>query len=147
MERLNSGLGTGRLAESYWKLRGWTDGAGVEMTALQFHPSSRALLQHEAIAEAVAELEGLTGRECVFLMFNKLDPGAAVPVHVDSHPDPVDRWHLPVITNDDAFWWDEAGGEIHMAPGFWWGPVPFDIPHRVRNDGPTPRIHLVVDVQ
>lgn len=145
---LKSSLDPAPLASLFHRLESRRDGTGVEMTALQFHEqSSLSLLHHDEVKAAVDELESLTGGACAFIMFNRLAPGAGVPAHVDAHSEPVERWHLPVATNPQAWWWDLSLGEsLHMRAGWWWGPVPYSVFHRVWNDGDSERIHLVVDL-
>jgi quercetin dioxygenase-like cupin family protein len=75
-----------------------------------------------------------------------LEPGTRVP----EHDEPLYglqfggvRLHVPVITNPEAM--VVVGGEAHhWEPGsVWYGD--FSRPHSVRNNGQTPRVHLVVD--
>jgi len=75
-----------------------------------------------------------------------LAAGQAHPAHTDVQPpDWVTRVHVPVITNDKAIAWTEDG-TITMRAGVAYR---FDTrrPHAVRNDGETPRVHLVFDVR
>lgn len=95
------------------------------------------------LAAALDEVERFAGK-AKHLMVNRLAPGVEVPTHTDA--DGGIRWHLPVVTNPDAKWWDEQHGTIYMDTA-WWGPVPYAIPHRVWNYGDVARIHVVVDVE
>lgn len=83
----------------------------------------------------------------VQIMVNQLDAGGKLWPHKDGLPNRA-RFHLPVITNDDVFWWDEINGGLHMQKGKWYGPVPYcGILHSVTNAGREARIHLVVDFE
>ena len=95
------------------------------------------------LAKALDEIERIAG-PALHMMVNRLAPGVEVPTHTDSEGGV--RWHLPVVTNPDAKWWDEQNGEVFMDSA-WWGPVPYAIPHRVWNHGEAARIHIVVDVK
>lgn len=79
------------------------------------------------------------------VLVNMLEPGAHLDAHRDGYPDHA-RYHLPVITNNEAYWWDEYDGKRNMVIGTWYGPVPHcGILHSAGNPGLTPRLHLVVD--
>lgn len=81
------------------------------------------------------------------IMVNNLDPGAALTQHRDGYPSNY-RYHLPVITNNEAYWWDELEGKLTMAAGTWYGPVPYcGILHSAGNPGSTDRLHIVVDYE
>lgn len=74
-----------------------------------------------------------------------LAPGQEHPPHQDEQPPRwVTRVHVPVITNPKAIAITEDGA-IHMAVG---KAYKFNTlaTHAVRNDGATPRVHLVFDV-
>ena len=79
------------------------------------------------------------------VLLNCLQAGTEFDKHRDGLPDNA-RFHLPVQTTDDAYWWDEINGNVHMRAGHWYGPVPYcGILHAVGNPASTDRIHLVVD--
>lgn len=81
------------------------------------------------------------------IMLNKLPPLARLAPHKDGMPDNP-RFHLPLRTNPDAYWWDEHNNKVHMEAGNWYGPVPYcGILHAAFNDGDTDRIHLIVDFE
>lgn len=108
-----------------------------------------------ALMDALEEIKELRDRDVLHIMVNRLLPGVDVPVHRDfllptplqnrKHPT-IERWHLPVVTNDGCLWWDEFTGNVHFPLGMWTGPVPYWTRHKVCNNGQTERIHLVVDL-
>jgi len=53
------------------------------------------------------------------------------------------RLHAPLVTGPGVEF-VLGGHPLHMRPGEWWY-VDVTEPHQVRNPGPAPRIHLVVD--
>lgn len=116
---------------------GWI--AGLSMARVD-------LLDYPAMADAVDELRIDVGLHSVVQsMVNLLHPGGTLSVHRDGPPDHL-RYHLPIVTNMDAYWWDEYSDKMHMTAGWWYGPVPYcGILHGAGNPGPTDRIHLVVD--
>lgn len=75
-----------------------------------------------------------------------LGPGARVREHRDAKcglPWGLVRLHVPIVTNPGALVVID-GREYHWDAGrLWFGD--FNRPHHVRNDGPEPRIHLVLD--
>lgn len=80
----------------------------------------------------------------------KLMPGAGIDIHRDVAEEAAGfaynkvRLHVPIRTNDQVVF--HLGGRlIRMAPGRLYY-CDFTRPHFVRNDGPTPRIHLVLDL-
>lgn len=95
---------------------------------------------------AVKELSAHSGHHHISqAMVNVLDPGGKLAAHRDGLPDHY-RYHLPVQTNEQASWWDEHGGTVHMDQGFWYGPVPYcGVLHAATNHGILARVHLVVD--
>jgi hypothetical protein len=97
------------------------------------------------VRKAIEEIEGISGLKAISLMVNTLDPKMESPIHTD--PGTFTRYHLPLLTNERTIWMDEQSGVTEMKQGFWYGPVPYTVPHRVGNYGETPRIHLIVDLQ
>ncbi len=81
------------------------------------------------------------------VMLVELAPGGAVSWHVDEGAYAVahDRYHLPLTTNPGAFLLS-GGEQLHIPVGFLTG---FDNHglHSAINVGPTPRVHLIVDVR
>lgn len=98
------------------------------------------------ITEAVEELQDKEGLSSVVqVMVNNLAPGASLSPHRDGLPDNL-RYHLPILTNTEAYWWDELESRRHMLAGWWYGPVPYcGILHSAGNPGTSDRLHLVVD--
>lgn len=79
------------------------------------------------------------------IMVNNLDPGSVLEPHKDGEPNHT-RFHLPVLTHPDVYWWDEINGRFHMEAGYWYGPVPYcGIMHSAGNPSPENRLHVVVD--
>jgi len=76
----------------------------------------------------------------------RLAPGSVIKEHRDqgtSYADGVLRIHVPVTTNEKVTFL--VGGEnLRMQPGECWY-ANFDLPHSVRNEGGSSRIHLVID--
>ncbi|MCU1356028.1 MAG: Aspartyl/asparaginyl beta-hydroxylase [Acidimicrobiales bacterium] len=76
----------------------------------------------------------------------RLGPGASVDGHTDldlSYDDGELRLHIPITTGPGACFLVE-GQLVEMAAGECWY-VDLTRVHAVRNDGPGPRVHLVVD--
>lgn len=80
----------------------------------------------------------------------QLAPGAGIGLHRDVAEEAAGfafnkvRLHVPIETNDKVVF--HLGGRlIQMAPGRLYY-CDFTQPHFVRNDGPTPRFHLVLDL-
>lgn len=98
--------------------------------------------------KAIEELQDRAGLgEVKQIMVNHLQPGALLAPHRDGRPD-NHRYHLPVISNMDAYWWDELEGKRNMLVGWWYGPVPYcGILHSAGNPGSGDRLHLVVDFE
>lgn len=122
-------------------------GGGVLMLTRQSEPYIPENF-HESIQEAVKEIETLRGKKALFVMINRLDPGIVIDEHTDTLKVPyhLERWHLPISTNKDA-WHQDLNGRIHMQTGFWHGPIPYWEIHSGGNEGRCPRIHLVVDLE
>ena len=73
----------------------------------------------------------------------KLDSGAEIKEHEDSFNGDEARLHVPILTNPDVeFYWN--GQRIEMQPGSCWC-LDLTKPHRVLNNGDSPRVHLVID--
>lgn len=76
----------------------------------------------------------------------RLDPGSAIHTHRDADLD-IDagcaRLHIPITTNPGVeFLLNDV--PVVMTPGECWY-LRLSDPHSVRNDGATPRVHLVID--
>lgn len=96
--------------------------------------------------DAVEQLRDALGMGPVAqVLVNRLAAGNEFGRHRDGLPDNA-RFHLPVITNDKAWWWDELNGTVRMKAGYWYGPMPYcGILHAVGNPGEQDRIHLIAD--
>jgi hypothetical protein len=115
------------------------DSSGIEMASLQGKVPTW-LKKSPAIQMAAAEIG-----KAKAVMVNRLPAHTVVPMHTDAEGG--ERYHLPVLTNEGALWMDVDNGYVHMLEGFWWGPVPYTIPHQVVNRGGTERIHIIVDCE
>lgn len=140
MQRIPSGFSSLMSAQA---LKYTRDGSGIYMAELQ--GVIPKWIKNHPLWNAVLEIQDLSGGVAQAVMVNKLEPKTHVPVHVDEATG-WRRFHLPLQTNEFAWWWDETNGEVFMEPGFWYGPVDVTKPHKVGNYGNTDRIHLVVDV-
>lgn len=101
-----------------------------------------------ALRQAVMELRRQveTG-PLIQTMVTRLRPGGELKPHRDGPPDHL-RFHLPLTTNREAYWWDSLHGRVHMRVGCWYGPVPYcGILHGAANMGSTERIHVVCDFE
>lgn len=146
------------------RLSYFRDDTGVQMARRQstMIPADTKM-SFPYIAAAIDEIAGLLGKTAYHYMVNKLPPSCSVPIHTDSLKRNIDagkivleRWHLPIVTNPLALYWDSTlnvRGDgsyigIHMRLGYWHGPIPYYKDHTIWNDHPTDeRIHLVVDLE
>ncbi len=129
------------------------DGSGAKMA---FAPSAGIpeLKEYPEITAAVEEIANYRNQKPLHLMINVLMPGVVVPIHRDwltptsyqGNNPTVERWHLPVMTNTEAIFWDEEAGARHLVEGVWYGPIKYWIQHQIWNHGTKPRIHIVVDL-
>jgi len=153
MDKIKSYQSLDKLLDLARRLTVVQDEGYVQMTALQ---STDLLRKHDEIEEAVQEISSLRKLEAVYVMVNKMDPGKILPRHQDwLAPTPlqpykgplIERWHLPLFTNNCVLWYDSSHPEgCYMPPGYWCGPVPYWNHHTVMNTGPTERYHLIVDL-
>lgn len=77
----------------------------------------------------------------------RLAPGGVIREHCDPDlrfDDGEARLHIPIVSNPDVEFY-VAGERVIMEPGECWF-LDLSRPHRVSNNGTTPRVHLVVDV-
>lgn len=148
---LKTKLDLAGLAEEVSALSKHLDGSGALMV---LDPNKGVPDLGPLISEAVREVAEWRGWPALHLMINELPPGVEVPKHRDwlkpTQTQPirpcVERWHLPILTNQAASFWDEENGERHAPAGVWFGPVPYWLLHTVWNRGTTARVHLVVDL-
>lgn len=131
-----SGAARGNGTES-----GWIHGlkmARITLDSLNDYPEFTKVIQSHA-----ARLQ----QTIVQIMVNELAAGARLERHRDGLPQ-HDRWHFPIDTNECVEWWDEYTGWIHMRQATWYGPVNYcGVLHSMWNDGPTKRVHLIVDFE
>ncbi len=153
---MQSKIDLGKLIEEASRLEFWLDGAGVEMSITQSGGIPDFI--GPTIRSAIGELEDYRKSSAVNLMINRLPAGVTTPTHRDFiapmiidgrrvEKPIIERWHLPIVTNPDCFWWGEIGNkEVHFPLGVWTGPVSYWKKHYVKNGGTTERTHLVVDL-
>lgn len=122
-------------------------GGGVQMAVRQSEP---IVLDHltAKLKEAVQEIEEIRGRKAAYFMINRLPPGCIVDKHTDTLKafGQLERWHLPIATNDQAWYHDEINDKINMKVGTWYGPVPYWELHNAGNEGSSVRVHFIVDL-
>lgn len=129
---------------------GWIKGLSNTRLFLRDPKTSDVVINHlplfPHVAHAVAKLGAAREHDMLTqIMVNRLDTDGVLDEHRDGPPDDY-RYHLPVFTNDQAVWWDEINGFVHMNEGMWYGPVPyFGKLHAFYNHGDAARTHLVVD--
>lgn len=148
MNRHVSHLDMATLAHAITALPTTVDDGNVHMVYDQGTDPEK--VQNPYIRKAIREIEILTGGKAVGVMVNTLKAGQYSPIHTDKLTGKYDRFHLPVQTNEHAYWWDATlplGKLLHMREGTWYGPVPYYHDHRVFNDGKQDRIHIVVDIK
>lgn len=90
----------------------------------------------------------LAGLDCpvMSVRFLRLQAGAIIKQHRDNElafEKGEARLHFPVITNQQVLFYIE-NERIPLQEGESWY-INANLPHRVSNEGPTDRIHLVVD--
>jgi hypothetical protein len=150
MLKIPTGLNLIKVLAATVDLRYTVDGTGVQMANRQ----SGGPIPNAVLAEAAAEIASARRQDVLHVMVNRLPSGISVPRHRDfleptealgRHPC-LERWHLPLTTSENATYGDELGNELHMARGFWWGPVPYWLEHWIKNSGRPDRVHLVVDL-
>jgi hypothetical protein len=96
----------------------------------------------------IAEICWIKEKNLRYWMINRIPPGVIVPVHKDHvHGERNLRYHLPLVTNDKAGYWDEVNGVMIMEQGSWYGPIPYWTDHNVWNKGDSERVHLIVDLE
>lgn len=136
LARIPNGSGHGHFSSK----AGWINGLSLTRVRLgETYPLLTQAVEELQIASRHHKIEQV--------IINKLDPGALLDTHRDGYPQ-NDRYHLPIITNSEAYWWDELEGKRHMVAGRWHGPVPYcGILHSAGNPGMTDRLHVIVDFE
>jgi hypothetical protein len=143
--KLKSKLNLAELRAKLDALPKVVDGTGVLMANGQFNMLPDAW--DDCIKAAVREIEDLLKSTALYVMVNTIEPGRSTIVHVDPLPPEgtLSRWHLPVQTNEHA-WFSHVDKSEHLEAGYWHGPICFWEPHAVGNAGSEPRTHLIVDL-
>lgn len=79
------------------------------------------------------------------IMLAKIDPGGVIHPHVDAGPAAgfPHKIHVPVVTNNNVSFFIN-GRHYHLEVGMAYE-VNNRVMHSVRNDGITPRIHLIFE--
>lgn len=151
MIKIRSQLSNERLQSYLLSLNYHIDGSGAKMAVQPCEmPEKIALL----FQDAIEEIEKIRNLQSVYVMINKLESKITVPKHRDwlkgtplqPNKPCLERWHLPIQTNEDAGYWDETHGCKHFDICYWHGPIPYWLNHFVYNVGSTDRVHLVVDL-
>lgn len=95
-----------------------------------------------ALFQVVAHVQGRPARA----MLVRLPPGGRVAPHTDTgiYADATERFHLPIITNPDA-WMVVDDVKYHLKAGTVYA-LDKHVEHSAGNDGASPRIHMIVDV-
>lgn len=133
--------GSGHGGTGYKK--GWIDG----MKNARINPSEVGGYIGHAIDYLLNRANGYVKYDVSQIMVNLLEPNCRLDAHRDGHC--IDyRFHLPIITNPNVFWWDEITSQnLNFEEGYWYGPVPYSgVLHSMRNEGLESRYHLVVDL-
>lgn len=66
--------------------------------------------------------------------------------HRDAKVPQMQRYHIPLMTDSSALWWDEINGVVRMREGYMYGPVPYTALHFAVGSNRIYRTHLLVDV-
>lgn len=135
-------MADGAGSSHYGGPEGWIH--GLSLTRI----SGLKLAAFPTLAQAIRRLnEGSRYGTLQQVMVNKLAAGKNLDRHKDGEPNHA-RFHLPVITHEDVYWWDEINGQLHMKAGQWYGPVPYcGILHSVENRSEIDRVHVIVDFE
>lgn len=141
MRKIRSNLATDLVAATNFAKDYIRDDSGVLMA---YEP---ATIVPDSLKVYADEISKIRNKAPLYVMLNKVAPNILAPVHTDTLPVKVERWHLPLITNTRAYWWDEDNGFVHMEPGYWHGPVPIHRDHTIFNMGRESRVHLIIDLE
>ncbi len=149
IETLESFVGVGQLGRIQMealKMDFKRDSSSLEMAGLQgefpkgwdrgHFPETKALVEDFARDR---------GKKVTGVMVNRLPAHSQVPVHQD--PGTAERWHFPINTSTNVYWWDEENEFRHFPAAMWSGPVPYHLHHQVTNQSPYERVHIVVDIE
>jgi aspartyl/asparaginyl beta-hydroxylase (cupin superfamily) len=78
-----------------------------------------------------------------------LSAGHEIKAHVDYDTTLICRYHIPILTNPDVKFFVQRGTSVHEFHMPADGNIYFfnqGLKHWVKNDGNTPRLHLIIDV-
>lgn len=153
MQKILSMIDPLKLLDEINTLEFFQDDTGVLMAYRQSNGIPINSAQHPRLFTACIEIASLRKQPLLHMMINRMGPGIEVPFHRDYLKDTqkqgryphVERWHFPILTNPEAFFFTEYE-QIHMEAGYWHGPVEYWNLHRVCNRGQWERTHLVVDL-
>jgi hypothetical protein len=138
--------------EGRWTVIALRAPAGTEhlhpVLQITSHPGTTAYADTPVLDRAPYLRRVLEAFECELgaARLMRLDPGSAILTHSDPDLDGENacvRLHVPLRTNPDVVFLLN-GRRVIMAPGECWY-LRLSDPHSVRNDGDTPRVHLVID--
>ena len=104
------------------------------------HPAIRG------VCAAIMRVVGVEADRLGRVLLIRLKPQGRITLHTDigAYAEATERYHLPVITNPDA-WLEVDGDRHHMEAGVLYF-FEKHRPHCGGNDGTEGRVHLVVDV-
>ena len=121
---------------------------GGSSTQIYPDPTKTEFADTPLLAKCPYVREILRSLSCPLLMarFLRLSAGSSIREHRDhdlGFEDGEVRLHIPVLTNDQVIFM-LGGKRVVMREGECWY-NDFNLPHSVRNEGETDRIHLVID--
>ncbi len=144
------------------RLNYFTDDTGTRMARRQsdvYHVKQT----FPVIVATLDEIARYLGKRVRNYMVNILPAYCnGVPLHTDTLQLNVDageiileRWHLPIVTNPHAYYWEESLGNradgsmigLNMLVGYWYGPIAYHTKHTIWNAGAEDRYNLVVDLE
>lgn len=119
-------------------------------TDILAHPGAQAFRDTPLLTSCAYFAEVLASFQCQLesVRLLSLAPGSEIKEHSDpqtAYEYGVFRLHVPVQSGGDVSFTVD-GCELDMKPGDCWY-ASFHLPHSVRNNGSTHRIHLVIDGQ
>lgn len=150
---MKSILNIAAMLEEIAKISFKVDGTGIEMAYAQSQRINWKVLPPH-LSSAIYEISTHRDAAVLYFMINIMPAGSSAPKHTDTlalheifgKAPKLERWHLPIKTNEKALWWDATDGSRHLELGKWHGPMKYWESHAVQNNGDEPRIHLIVDL-
>ncbi|MES2342324.1 MAG: aspartyl/asparaginyl beta-hydroxylase domain-containing protein [Pseudomonadota bacterium] len=120
----------------------------TRLTDGQLRPAMVSDLAWHGFGEVTEELVRFFGRQLPWMPYNRLlsvvMPGAGIDPHRDQQaPEWITRVHVPLLTNKSA-WLDCGGKSFNLKVGYAYE-VNTEAVHAARNEGETPRVHLMID--